>query len=149
MRYSMVFAANAVCITIAANGAGFLAKRVSEPLVVRLALLLQLVATLALGVEILFELHSIVLVCLSLALFVAMMGSAQTAGFGLVMGSRTGGAGAASGLFGVLTFIFGALTAPLVGLMGETSMLPQFLVMLGCTLCALVLFHVGLKQHHL
>ena len=147
--YSMVFAANAVCITIAANGAGFLAKRVSEPLVVRLALLLQLVATLALGVEILFELHSIVLVCLSLALFVAMMGSAQTAGFGLVMGSRTGGAGAASGLFGVLTFIFGAFCAPLVGLMGETSMLPQFLVMLGCTLCALVLFHVGLKQHHL
>lgn len=148
LAYSLVFAANAACITVAANGAGFMAKRFSEPFVVKLALVWQLIATAAFGLDVLLELHNIVLVGLSLAIFVAMMGAAQTAGFGPVMGSRSGGAGAASGLFGVLTFIFGAIAAPLVGLMGETSMLPQFLVMVVCTICALILFHFGLKRHN-
>lgn len=145
--YSVIFAINAACITVAANIAGQMAKRLSEAFVVKLALVLQLISTACFGLEVIFELHNIVLVCLSLAVFVAMMGSAQTAGFGLVMGSRKGGAGAASGLFGVLTFIFGAFCAPLVGLMGETSMMPQFLIMVVCTICALVLFQIGLKKH--
>lgn len=145
--YSVVFALNAVCITVAANIAGMMAKRLSEPFVVKLALFLQLVATVAFGLDVLLELNSIVVVCLSFALFVAMMGAAQTAGFGLVMGARSGGAGAASGLFGVLQFVFGAISAPLVGLMGETSMVPQLAIMAVCTICAMVLFHVGLKQH--
>ena len=126
--YSVVFALNALCITVAAN-------------------ILQLVATAALGLDVCLELNSIVIVCLSFALFVAMMGAAQTAGFGLVMGARSGGAGAASGLFGVLQFVFGAISAPLVGLMGESSMVPQLAIMAVCTVCAIVLFQFGLKQH--
>lgn len=145
--YSVVFALNALCITVAANIAGLMAKRISEPFVVKLALGLQLIATAALGLNVCLELNSIVIVCLSFALFVAMMGAAQTAGFGLVMGARSGGAGAASGLFGVLQFVFGAISAPLVGLMGESSMVPQLAIMAVCTVCAIVLFQFGLKQH--
>ena len=69
-----------------------------------------------------------------------MMGVAQTAGFGIVMGSRSGGSGSAAGIFGVLTFFFGALTTPLVGLMGEDSMVPTLLTMFVCTIMAYVCF---------
>lgn len=81
---------------------------------------------------------------MSLALFIVMNGAAQSTGFTEVMALRHGGAGAATGLFGVLTFLFGALTAPLVGLMGETSMVPLMLVMFVCCVGALILFKLGL-----
>ena len=69
----------------------------------------------------------------------------QSTGFSEVMAVRRGGAGAATGLLGVLNFFFGALTAPLVGLMGESSLFPIMLVMLGGSILALILFPLGLK----
>ena len=81
----------------------------------------------------------------SLTLFVSVLGASQTAGFGIVMASRSGGAGAASGIFGVLCFLFGALMSPLVGLMGETSMLPLALCLVVSALISFILFNLGLK----
>ena len=78
--------------------------------------------------------------------YVAMIGSSQTAGFGLAMGSRKGGAGAASGIFGVLIFIFGALFSPLVGIMGEMSMIPLAFNMFFAVVFSYVLFMFGLKK---
>lgn len=76
-----------------------------------------------------------------------MMGAAQTAGFGIVMGARKGGAGSASGIFGVLTFIFGAITSPLVGLMGEQSMVPIMATMSVCSLMAILCFALAQRFH--
>lgn len=106
--------------------------------------MLLLLAPLGLLTEIILELHSFYLVAVSLALFIVMNGAAQSTGFTEVMALRHGGAGAATGLFGVLTFLFGALTAPLVGLMGETSLVPLMLVMFVCGVGALILFKLGL-----
>ena len=67
-------------------------------------------------------------------------------GFSVAMGSRRGGACAASGIFGVLGFFFGAIASPLVGLMGEMSMVPQIAVMFGSSTIGLLLFVCALYQ---
>lgn len=122
----------------------WLARRIPERKIASAAILIMLLAPLGLLTEIIFALHSFYLVAVSLALFIVMNGAAQSTGFTEVMAVRQGGAGAATGLFGVLTFLFGALTAPLVGLMGETSMAPLMLVMLVCSVGAFILFKLGL-----
>ena len=143
-EYSLVFGLNAVCVTVGANAAAWLARRIPERKIALASILLLLLAPLGLLTEIILELHSFYLVAVSLALFIVMNGAAQSTGFTEVMALRQGGAGAATGLFGVLTFLFGALTAPLVGLMGETSMVPLMLVMFVWGVGALILFKLGL-----
>lgn len=143
LQYALVFALNALCITLGANAAALLARRLPERKLTQGAILIQLLAPVGLTAEIMFDLNNIYLVGISLALFVAMNGAAQSTGFTEVMTMRRGGTGAATGLFGVLAFLFGALTAPLVGLMGETSLIPLMLVMLFCSLSAFVLCLFG------
>ena len=74
-----------------------------------------------------------------------MMGLSQTAGFGVVMSFKRGGAGAASGIFGVMYFAIGSLISPLVGILGEKSMLPLGLNLFICAIIALLLLFVALK----
>ena len=109
------------------------------------ALWVQLLAPLGLALEIWLSWHSFFLVAGSFALFLALNGMVQSTSFTEGMAVRRGGAGAATGLLGVLNFFLGALTAPLVGLMGESSLFPIMLVMLGGSILALILFPLGLK----
>ncbi len=148
--YSVIFGVCALFITIAANIAGRLVRRCSEVSVVIGSLIIQFIATICLIAVIVFDIKSVVLVSVIFCFYVAMIGSSQTAGFGLVMNARAGGAGAASGIFGVLTFIFGAICSPLVGLMGEQSMVPQAACMLVCTICSFICckFAMQLKTRH-
>lgn len=85
-----------------------------------------------------------ILVCLMF--FCSMMGVSQTAGFSIVMASRRGQAGAASGIFGVMTFLFGSLTSPLMGIMGENSIIPLGVCLTGCALMAMLFMRLADKM---
>ena len=54
----------------------------------------------------------------SLFLFVSCIGITTTTSFSLAIAAQTEGAGSASGLLGVTSFVFGAAASPLVGLGG-------------------------------
>ena len=107
LQYSIVFAVSAVCITLGANAAAWLAQKVPERKIAMVALWVQLLAPLGLALEIWLSWHSF-LVAGSFALFLALNGMVQSTGFTEVMAVRRGGAGAATGLFGVLNFFLGA-----------------------------------------
>lgn len=145
LGYAVVFAINAIGIAIFSNIAARVAQKISDKIIVKFALIIQLLITLVLGAMVMTGLLSMILVALCLCIYVGMMGVAQTAGFGLVMGARSGGAGSASGIFGVLTFLFGAMFSPLVGLQGEMSMVPLVLCMLASCICAYLCFVIGLR----
>lgn len=145
LGYAVVFGINAVAIAVFANITGIVAQKVAEALIVRVAFAVQLVVSLALALLLVTELASMEVVAAIMCLFVVMMGVTQTAGFVLVMGARSGGAGSASGIFGVLGFLFGALFSPLVGLMGEQSMVPLVLCMLLSCIAGYVCFVWGLR----
>lgn len=143
--YALVFAVNAIIISVVANIAGKISRRVSEKIIVKVCLAVQFLVSLIMAAVVFMGLENIIVVAACLCVYVSMMGAAQTAGFGLVMGARSGGAGSASGIFGVLTFLFGAVASPLVGLMGEHSMVPQIICMLVSSVLAYVCFVVGLR----
>ena len=146
VEYSMLFAGNAIFITIAANIAGKVSRTIADVSIIKISLVIQALATILLAVLVIFNIESFIGVVIALGFYVAMVGSSQTAGFGVVMSARSGGAGSASGIFGVMTFIFGAVSSPLVGLMGEHSMVPQLLCMAVCTVMSFVCLQVGLKH---
>lgn len=146
LGYSIIFAVNALMITIAAQLAGRLSHRLGDSNIVVGSLVVQLVASGFLLFLAFIVPENPIFVGLALCAYVAMLGSSQCAGFGLVMEARSGGAGTASGIFGVLTFLFGALCSPLVGLMGEMSMLPLALCMLVCTILSYICFKIGSKS---
>lgn len=148
LGYSLIFAFNALAITIAAQFAGRLSNKLGDPNIVMGSLLVQLIASGSLLLLAIIVPSNPIWVGIALCSYVSMIGSSQTAGFGLVMDARSGGAGSASGIFGVLTFMFGAICSPLVGLMGEMSMLPLAVCMLVCTCCSFVFFKLGSKSLH-
>ena len=143
--YSVIFAINALAITLAAQLAGRFSTRIGDKNVVRLSQLVMLVSGAVMILFAFMKPENPFPVFATILIYVSMIGSSQTAGFGLAMSSRKGGAGAASGIFGVLVFIFGALLSPIVGLMGEMSMIPLALTMFFAVVFSCILFVIGLR----
>ncbi|MBQ9273880.1 MAG: multidrug effflux MFS transporter [Succinivibrio sp.] len=148
LQFSLVFGANSVVMSVAAIIAGRLAVRAGDAWVVKLAYSVMISATLAVLIcAFIVPAHSWwVLLCLMF--FCATMSSSQTAGFSLVMNARTGGAGAATGIFGVMSFVFGSLTSPFMGVMGENSMVPLGVCMFGCTIMAILMLWWAQRTQH-
>ena len=145
LQFSLGFGLIAAFISISALFAGRLATRMGEVAVAYGAYLVMLVAAVIILVCAFFEPESSIIIYIALMIYFGMMGAVNTAGFSIVMESRRGGAGAASGIFGVATFIFGALTSPLMGIMGEHSMIPLGVSIFTCTILAVIIFKVGLN----
>lgn len=145
LGYSVVFGINAIAIAGFSQLTGIAAQKVAEQLIVRVAFTVQAVVTLGFILLVVTDMASMVVVAAILCVFVGMMGVTQTAGFSLVMESRSGGAGSASGIFGVLSFLFGALFSPLVGLMGEMSMVPLLTCMMVSCIAGYFCFVTGLR----
>ncbi len=143
VEYSLVFGFNALCITVCSLLSGRLERRLGGELLVNVSFIVMIASGALMLFCAVVQPESPTLVIISLACFVAMVGSSQTPGFGIVMAARTKGAGAASGIFGVLGFVLGSLTSPLVGLMGDTSMLPLALCMIISALISFILFNIG------
>lgn len=143
--YSIIFAINAFIISLCAQLSGRLSRRLGDPLIVKISCSVMLLSAMAMIFIALIKPQSSIPAFVALTCFVALLGASQTSGFGIVMSARTGGAGSASGIFGVLGFLLGALLSPLVGLLGETSMLPLALCMFISALFSYILFVLGLK----
>lgn len=142
-QYSIVFGFNAMCIMLCSLLAGRLERRLGAEFLVNASFVVMIISGALMLCCAVLQPQSPILVIISLTCFVSMVGSSQTPGFGIVMAARTKGAGAASGIFGVLGFVLGSLTSPLVGLMGDTSMLPLALCMIISALISFILFNVG------
>ncbi len=140
MQYSLAFGSITVCIAITSMLAGRLSRRIKDQKIISFGYLGALTASCLIMFFALFQPETVWPVLLSLMLFCAMMGTIQTVGFGIVMRLKKGGAGAASGILGVMHFLFGALSSPFMGIMGDHSMIPLGVCMVsGCILGILCL----------
>ena len=144
--YAMIFGFNAIMLSVVANLTGRLAKRVAERKIVVWSLLIQIAMGFALVAVIVLGIEQVVLVAVILCVYVAIGGATQTAGFAIAIESRCGGAGAATGIFGVMGFFFGAISSPLVGLMGERSMVPLSVALIVSAALSLTLLLWGLHS---
>src|SRR5690625_4717593 len=74
-------------------------------------------------------------------IFVSSIGIISTSSFSLAMQAQGHIAGSASALLGLLPFIFGAFSAPLVGIAGEGTAVPMGAIMFTVSLLALISYY--------
>ncbi|MEU7897945.1 multidrug effflux MFS transporter [Nonomuraea sp. NPDC049152] len=141
-QFSLVFALNALGLTVMAQVGGRLSGRVSPARLVLGGLFLSLAGGVLLVVAATMDLGLTGVVA---ALFVIMCGAGLVlpgTGALALAGQPQQVAGSASALLGVLQFAFGAVAAPLVGLAGSGTAVPMAVVMLALIVASFLVFAI-------
>lgn len=142
LQFSLFFALNGVGIILAAQVAGYLSSRMAESKILQLSLYVAFIGALLLSYTVWTE-GSLALLALSLFLIISCVGSVSTTGFSIAMNLQERDVGSASAFLGLLPHIGGAIVSPLVGIMGEMSAIPMAIIMLVCTVFALITFYMA------
>ena len=114
---------------------GKFADVISEAKFLKIGLTLALSASSALVVAV-FAQGPLFTVVIPVFLFVSSIGMISTSSFSLAMAKQGHIAGSAAALLGLLPFLLGALSAPLVGIAGEETAVPMGVIMLSASLFA-------------
>ncbi len=143
--YSIIFAANSVGIMLVSLLAGRLSQRVGDAPTLLVGDALRCGACICVCMVCVLRPASCTPVLAALGAMVVLQGLTLPTSFSLGIASQNVGAGAASGLLGVATFLFGAIASPLVGVAGPMSMLPFGVVALGSGVCSLACTLLGTR----
>lgn len=135
--FSLMFAVNGLGIIAASQTAGRLAARIGETKLFACGVAISAIGAVLL-LAALAARAPLYVVLPPLFLVVSSVGIVSTAGFTLAMQRQGRNAGAASSLLGLMSFLFGGLVAPLVGLGGSQSALPMGLTIAGASLGAAI-----------
>ncbi|WP_207652411.1 multidrug effflux MFS transporter [Desulfosporosinus sp. FKB] len=122
--FSLIFAMNGIGIIIAGQLTGRLAAKINGVKLYVAGLCLAAFGGLALLGAIILN-AGLSFILLPLFLVVSSVGVVGTAGSALAMENYGHAAGSASALLGLMSFIFGAFVAPLVGLGGSNTAIPM------------------------
>lgn len=140
--FSLIFAINGLGIILATQITGRLVGRISETKLLVSGLILAALGGVTLLIMIIIG-AGLAAILPPLFIVVSCVGIVTTTGFSLAMQKQGQSAGSASALLGVLSFIFGGLVAPLVGLGGSLTAIPMGIVIavadVGSILCYIIL----------
>ncbi|MFD2707106.1 multidrug effflux MFS transporter [Salibacterium lacus] len=137
--FSILFAMNGIGLIIGSQLTGRLAGLVNENTILKSGLFVTMGASTFLLLMILLQ-APLVFIVIPLFLIVSCVGVVTTTCFSLAMETQGHRAGSASALLGLLPFLFGATSAPLVGVAGENTALPMGLIIFTADLLALGCF---------
>ncbi|MEC0106138.1 multidrug effflux MFS transporter [Paenibacillus taichungensis] len=143
--FSVCFAINGIGIILASQIAGRLAGKVSETRLLVAGLITAALGGTSLLIAILAG-GNLISVLIPLFLVVSSVGLVNTASFALAMANQEKSAGSASALIGVMTFLFGGIVAPLVGLGGEGTAVPMGIVIACADLGALLIYFLMVSK---
>lgn len=142
--FSLLFGINGVGLIIGTQLVGRL-SRFSEKTFLKSGLALSMSASILLVIAIL--LHAPLLaVAIPIFLFVTSISIIGTSSFSLAMETKGHIAGSASALLGLLPFLLGSLTAPLVGIGGEHTAVPMGLIIFASSLLAFLSYYVLVRK---
>ncbi|SFT24566.1 multidrug effflux MFS transporter [Paenibacillus sp. BC26] len=139
--FSLCFAINGLGIIVASQVAGRLAGRVNEVKLLVTGLCLAALGGVTLLLMLLIH-APLLLVLLPLFFVVASVGIVTTMGFSLAMRSQGHAAGSASALQGLMSFMFGSIVAPFVGIAGSNTAIPMGIIIAALDILALLIFFV-------
>ncbi|QWU13606.1 MFS transporter, DHA1 family, bicyclomycin/chloramphenicol resistance protein [Paenibacillus sophorae] len=142
--FAILFGSNGISLIIGSQIVGRFTHVISERRFLCFGLLLSGASSLAALLVILLNGPLLALV-IPLFFFVASIGTTSTASFSLAMESQSHMAGSASALLGLLPFLLGACTSPLVGIAGEYTAVPMGVIILSTSLLA-ILAYFGLAH---
>ncbi|WP_079475168.1 multidrug effflux MFS transporter [Marinococcus halophilus] len=135
--FGFLFALNGIGIIIGSQTTGRLAGIVPERKILTFGLGLTIVSSSVLLIMTIIQapLASIVI---PMFFVVSSLGLVNTASFSLAMEEQGHRAGSASALIGLLPFLFGAASAPLVGIAGEHTAVPMGIVIFAADAAAVL-----------
>jgi DHA1 family bicyclomycin/chloramphenicol resistance-like MFS transporter len=139
--FSILFGMNGIGIMIGTILIGRFADVIPETRFLKIGLLMSITASFALFIVVLFHgpLYAIVI---SIFVFISSIGIISTSSFSLAIQDQGHVAGSASALLGLLPFIFGAISAPLVGIAGESTAIPMGVIMFTASLLAILSYYL-------
>ncbi|ANU14545.1 hypothetical protein B481_1645 [Planococcus halocryophilus Or1] len=135
--FSVLFGMNGIALIIGSYSVGRFTYIWSEKRFLETALYTATVAGAILLAVVLMQ-GPLWAVVIPIFFFIMAIGVVGTSSFTLAMESQGHVAGSASALLGLLPFILGAATAPLVGIAGENTAVPMGLVIFSMCLIALL-----------
>ncbi|MCB5239640.1 Bcr/CflA family multidrug efflux MFS transporter [Niallia circulans] len=145
--FSLLFGINGVGLIIGTQIVGRLSK-FSERTFLKSGLALSMSASILLVIAILVH-APLVAVAIPIFLFVTSISIIGTSSFSLAMETKGHMAGSASALLGLLPFLLGSLTAPLVGIGGEHTAVPMGVIILASSLLAFLSYYVLVRKSSL
>lgn len=137
-QFSYMFAFNGIGLILFGRWTGKLVDQMSETKILALGQLIQMIGIIVTAVVLLFHLH-IVFLFIGFFLMISPVSMIGTVGFSIAMQVQDRGAGSASAILGLMQFLAGGLLSPLVGVMGEQSVIPFLIIVIICSICAQVL----------
>jgi DHA1 family bicyclomycin/chloramphenicol resistance-like MFS transporter len=122
--FSLLFGVNGIALIIGSQLVGRYSDVIPEKTFLKIGLILSNTAGAVLLGALLIK-APLFAIAIPIFFLVSCIGIIATTSFSLAMESQGHIAGSASALLGVLPFILGSLTAPLVGIAGEYSAIPM------------------------
>ena len=142
--FSILFGMNGFGLIIGTQVVGRLTGVVSEKRFLESGLFISITSGTLLLIAVLMN-GPLITIVVPIFFFVASIGVISTSSFSLAMEKQGHIAGSASALLGLLPFILGAITAPLVGIAGEETAIPMGAIIFASSLIA-VLAYFGLSR---
>ncbi|MFP7296193.1 multidrug effflux MFS transporter [Neobacillus niacini] len=137
--FSLLFGVNGVALIIGSQLVGRLADFISETTFLKIGLFTANIAGAVLLTALLLK-APLIAVAIPIFLFIASLAVISSTSFTLAMEKQGHIAGSASALLGLLPFVLGSLTAPLVGIAGEYSAIPMGVIMFATSFIALLIY---------
>lgn len=145
LLYSVIFSINALSITFTAQFARRLSPKIGDRKILYIAYVILFVASVVMLFIAFINPKNPLFAIITILVSVSMVGLTQGPGFALSMEAKKGGFGSASGIFGVVIFIFAAISSSLSSLDGDMSMRPLAIIMFTGVILSLLLFYLSLK----
>jgi len=142
--FSLLFGMNGFGLIIGTQVVGRLTGFVTEKRFLESGLFISITSGTLLLIAVLLN-GPLITIVVPIFFFVASIGVIATSSFSLAMEKQGHIAGSASALLGLLPFILGAITAPLVGIAGEETAIPMGAIIFASSLIA-VLAYFGLSR---
>lgn len=143
--FSLCFAVNGLGIMLFAQLTGHFTGKFSEKQILVFGLNLSLLCSAVLLAMSILQ-TSILFILVPLFIIVSCIGITTTASFSLAIQRQPNSAGSASGLLGIVSFIFGAIASPLVGLGNGETAIPMAIVITIANLLAYVSYFKLAKE---
>ncbi len=142
--FSLLFGMNGIGLIMGTQTVGRLTGILTELQFLRVGLFMSITSGTFLLFAVLFN-GPLLTVIIPIFFFVSSIGVISTSSFSLAMESQGHIAGSASALLGLLPFLLGSITAPLVGVAGEHTAIPMGIIIFASALMA-VLSYTGLAR---
>lgn len=145
-QFSLLFGVNGLGLIIGSQLVGRLADRISERTFLKIGLGISMAAGAILLIA-LFLKAPLIAVAIPIFFFVSSISIIGTTSFALAIESQGHIAGSASALLGLLPFVLGSLSAPLVGIAGSYTGVPMGITIFGASLLAFLSYFILVRKH--